>query len=146
MFDAVASLLNICDINTYEGEAAILLENYLLDYNLDDCKLYCSVIEDNSIPTEELLYNLYSDFKKGNSKENVIANFLFTLSSIIFQIAKNQKIKKIAFSGGVFQNTTLIDMIKEMGENEYKLYFNRNLAPNDENISYGQIMYYLHCK
>ncbi len=136
-------MLYICDINTYEGEAAILLENYITDYNLDDCKIYCSVLDDNSIPTEELLYNLYSDFKNGNSKENVIANFLFTLASIIYQIAKNQNINQIAFSGGVFQNTTLIDMIKEMGKNKYKLFFNRNLAPNDENISFGQIMYYL---
>ncbi len=60
---------------------------------------------------KKFYYNLYSDFKKGNSKGNVIANFLFTLAWIIFQIAKNQNIKKIAFSGGVFQNTTLIDMI-----------------------------------
>jgi len=36
-------------------------------------------------------------------------------------------------------------MVKEIAKNDYKLYFNRNLAPNDENISFGQIMYYLHC-
>ncbi len=146
LFDAVASLLNICNINTYEGEAAILLENFITDYDLDDCKLYCSVLDDNKIPTKELLFNLYSDFKRGNSKENVIANFLFTLSSIIFQIAKNQNIKKIAFSGGVFQNTTLIDMIKVLSQNQFKLYFHRDLPPNDENISFGQIMYYLNIK
>ena len=55
LFDAVASLLNICDINTYEGEAAILIENQIIDYKLEDCKSYCSISKDNSIPTEELL-------------------------------------------------------------------------------------------
>jgi hydrogenase maturation protein HypF len=49
----------------------------------------------------------------------------------------------LAFSGGVFQNTVLIDMIKEMAKNDYELFFNINLAPNDENVSYGQIMYHL---
>ena len=145
LFDSVASLLDICDINTYEGEAAILLENYITDYDLADCKSYISVMDNNSIPTKVLLFNVYLDFKNGNSKKNVIANFLFTLATIIFQIADKHNLKNIAFSGGVFQNTTLIDMIKEIGENNYKIYFNRNLAPNDENISHGQIMYYLNC-
>ncbi len=145
LFDAVASLLNICDINTYEGEAAILLENSIMDYRLKDCKTYCSILEDGSIPTQVLIHNLYLDFKNGTSKERVIANFLFTLASIIFQVAKNQNVEQIAFSGGVLQNTTLIDMIKELGGNQYKLFFNRNLAPNDENIPFGQIMYYLNC-
>ena len=145
LFDAVASLLNICDINTYEGEAAILIENYITDYNLDDCKSYCVNLKDGLVPTEELFYNLFLDYKKGNSKEKVIVNFLFTLASLVYRIADKHNLKTIAFSGGVFQNTTLIDMVKEIGDAKYRLYFNRNLAPNDENISFGQIMYYLNC-
>jgi hydrogenase maturation protein HypF len=140
------SLLGICDLNTYEGEAAILLENYVTDYNLDNCSLYCSVLKDGTISTKDMLYRIFLDYNSGNSKEKIIINFFYTLASIIFQTAKKYQYKKIAFSGGVFQNSILIDMIKELGEVKYKLYFNINLAPNDENISYGQIMYYLHCK
>ena len=88
---------------------------------------------------------MYLDLNKGETKETIIVNFLYTLASIIFQIADHDNLKIIALSGGVFQNTVLIDMLKEMAQNKYKLYFNRNLAPNDENISYGQIMYYLNC-
>lgn len=142
LFDAVASLLNICDYNTYEGEAAILLESYVTDYNLKKCTSYCTILDPNVIPTEALFNTLFLDVKNGNSKENIITNFLFTLATIIFQVAKLQSIKRIACSGGVFQNTVLIDMLNEMATDEYKLYFNRNLSPNDENISFGQLMFY----
>ena len=122
-----------------------MLENIVLNIDMNLCKAYCSVDDALRIPTEDLWKNLYADFLKGVKKEAIISNFLFTLATIILEIAKKKKYKKIALSGGVFQNTTLIDMIKEMSGKQFQLYFNRNLAPNDENISYGQIMYYLNC-
>jgi len=51
-------------------------------------------------------------------------------------------LNKIALSRGVFQNTVLIDMITELCESRFELFLNLNLSPNDENISYGQMMYY----
>ncbi|HZJ36603.1 MAG TPA: carbamoyltransferase HypF [Gillisia sp.] len=145
LFDAVASLLNICEGNTYEGEAAVLLENLIKNYDLKTCRSYCSVSENGNIPTKLLLKNIYSDLINGTSKDKIAINFLFTLVSVVFQIADRHHCKKIALSGGVFQNTTLIDILKEIAKNEYTLFFNSNLSPNDENISFGQMMYYLNC-
>ena len=145
LFDAVASTLNICDYNTYEGEAAILLENTINDFDVSTCKAYCVLDDDGKVPTQTLLNNLIED-SRSNSKEKVIENFLFTLASIILEMAKKHQIKHIALSGGVFQNTTLVDMINVLSQNQFKLYFNQELSPNDENVSFGQMMYYLHCK
>jgi hydrogenase maturation protein HypF len=146
LFDAVASLLNICDINSYEGEAAILLENCVKAYDLKKCKTYCSISDSGNIPTQLFLKNLYTDVKNGTLKEQVIANFLYTLASLVFETADRHHYTIIAFSGGVFQNTTLIDMLIEMAKEDYKLFFNSNLAPNDENVSLGQLMHYLNIK
>lgn len=145
LFDAVASMLGICDQNTYEGESAILLENCISDYNLEECKSYISVDETGGIPTYDLIEKLHTDLQNGVAKEELILNFLYTLASLVFQIADQNKIAHIACSGGVFQNTILLDMIKEMANKKYKLYFNCNLSPNDENISFGQVMYYVNC-
>lgn len=146
LFDAVASLLGVCDINTYEGEAAILLENMILDYDLSKCNSYGHVLENLVIPTKFIFKNMVAEFKEGIPKEDIIINFFYTLACIILEVAEKKNVKNIACSGGVFQNTTLVDILNELAGKEVKLFFNRNLAPNDENISFGQIMYYLNCK
>jgi hydrogenase maturation protein HypF len=140
LFDAVASLLNITDFNSYEGEAAILLENLIVDIDLKSCKNYHKT---PNFSASEIIQQIYNDFKKGISKQQIIANFLFTLATTILDVANTNNYQYIACSGGVFQNSTLVDMLIELAPNKIKLYFHKNLSPNDENISFGQLMYYL---
>ena len=80
------------------------------------------------------------------SKETIISNFLFTLAKMILDFSIEKDFTRIALSGGVFQNTTLVDILIELAPKEFKLYFHKDLSPNDENISFGQLMYYLHIK
>ena len=144
LFDAVASLLGLCDINTYEGEAAILLENAIAEYEMDELKGYASVQNNLKVPTQTLWKNLYKDFSAGVTKERIILNFLYTLARLVVEMGALTGAAKIAMSGGVFQNAVLVDMIKILSRNRYELFFNRNLAPNDENIAFGQLKYHEH--
>jgi hydrogenase maturation protein HypF len=68
------------------------------------------------------------------------------LAYAIIELAKTKNYKHLAVSGGVFQNTILVDIIIELAPKEIKLYFHKDLSPNDENISFGQLMYYLNIK
>lgn len=145
LFDAVASLLNIADYNTYEGEAAILLENSISNYQLKSCRNYLAAPE-KGISATEIIKNIYADLNSGTAKETIIINFLYTLAFAIIKLAKTKNYKHIAVSGGVFQNTTLVDLLIELAPKEIKLYFHKDLSPNDENVSFGQLMYYLNIK
>ena len=61
---------------------------------------------------------------------------------IIRLVAEKEGIKKLAFSGGVFQNALLVDLIHHHLEEKFDLFFHLELASNDENISFGQIVAY----
>jgi hydrogenase maturation protein HypF len=36
----------------------------------------------------------------------------------------------------------LVDLLQHHLENKYELYFHQSLSPNDENISFGQLIYH----
>lgn len=147
IFDAVASLLGILDKQTYEGEAAMQLEQmatyYFKQHGLDFNSNYFK--EERSyrrIPTKSLMRNIIKDLKKGQSKAFVAAKFHYSLIILIKLIAEKLKINKIAFSGGVFQNGLLVDLILHHLSADFELYFHQQLSPNDENISFGQLICY----
>ena len=143
LFDAVASLLNICDYNSYEGEAAILLENRIGHYSIENCKSFLQKAKFDQPPTQKIIEEVYRAVQNGDKTENIILNFFYTLADVVFTIADKNRVKNIALSGGVFQNGILVDMLLALGKKKYNLYFNKDLSSNDENISFGQMMYFI---
>lgn len=148
IFDAAASLMDICDKQTYEGEAAMYLQALAEDYVIkdgfimDDSYFKESPDYSDKIPAISLIRGIVTDIRKGKSKNYVAAKFHYSLVCLIDIVAKNLSVEKICCSGGVFQNALLVDWVqKELG-NKYQLYFHKNLSPNDENISFGQLVYY----
>lgn len=145
VFDAVASLLGICDKQLYEGEAAFLLETkaqeyvnkngYAFDY------YYSADSSDQSISVSTLLNQLIQDIKSNKTIEQIAACFHFSLVMMVKKVAENTACKKIAFSGGVFQNALLVDLMQYHLSDQYELFFHKELSPNDENISFGQLVY-----
>ncbi len=116
LFDGVTSLLGLADKVSYEGEAAMLLEEcakpFFRKNGLDFSESYVS--EGTSyyrIPTKTLIQNIVFDLKKGKEKDLIAAKFHVSLVHIIKKVAQNVGCQKLAFSGGVFQNSLLVDLI-----------------------------------
>lgn len=147
LFDAVASLLDICDKQTFEGEAAmylqVLAETYVEKngFAMDD-----SYFKESShyyrIPTATLMQGIRMDIKKRKAKDYIAAKFHYSLVCLVDIVAKNINVEKIFFSGGVFQNALLVDWMQHQYSEKYQLFFHQNLSPNDENISFGQMVFH----
>lgn len=146
LFDALAALLGLADQQTYEGEAALYLETLALEYfqknGLYFTETYTLLAQGQSINLNDLLEQLLEDLAKNRNSAWIAAKFHFSLVKLVEQIAHQQSIQTIAFSGGVFQNTLLVDlMIHHLGH-KFRLCFHENLSPNDENIAFGQLAFY----
>jgi hydrogenase maturation protein HypF len=146
LFDAVASLVLGTDKISFEGEAAMMLEaaaqsafekengnrvssNNSYDYPLDNFQL-------------NLFNSILDDIKSGTSNPEIALKFHYSLVNLIRQEAEKLQVRKLAFSGGVFQNSLLVALILKELSSSFDLYFHKQLSPNDENISYGQIAWY----
>ncbi|WP_339715164.1 carbamoyltransferase HypF [uncultured Kriegella sp.] len=147
LFDGVASLLNIIDKTTYEGEAAMLLENEARKYKEDAFVDFLENVQCETIPTKVLIENIMRAQREEMAVERLANSFIHTLVLIILKVAIKNNYKTIACSGGVFQNSILIQKLSQLSKKQgIKLKINRILSSNDENISFGQLCYYQHIK
>ncbi|WP_170110532.1 carbamoyltransferase HypF [Flavilitoribacter nigricans] len=145
LFDGIASLLGLSDRQTYEGEAAIKLEELATGYfrrnGLSFADSYGQDAPVNhNLPTRSLVAGVVHDLQAGKATDYIAAKFHYSLIDRIRRIADAYYFRHIACSGGVFQNGLLVDLLRHHLPANYQLYLHRDLSPNDENISFGQLM------
>ena len=139
VFDAVAFITGVSKTNTYEGQSAMLVEQDALRSfaNSSHIQPYPFEKKGSSISLRPMFDQLYDDKTKASA--DISARFHLTLVDMIRSVATEGAYQKIAFSGGVFQNGLLVDLILNELDTQFELYFHRELSPNDENIAYGQL-------
>ncbi len=137
LFDAAASLLGLCDKTSYEGEAAMYLEALASKGSHGDVPLP----DHEPFSVVSLFSDLVDGILQGVSHELLAYRLHVRLVDWIHEVANREQINNLAFSGGVFQNTVLVDIIKSRLGNKYTLYFHQQLSPNDECISFGQLAF-----
>ena len=147
LFDAVAFLLGFRRDNSFEGEAAMYLETLAENFHQQNSTVQGEdFLKDenitDSIPVKKLIRQMISIAETPAVWGAAAFHFHYTLVKCIAKIAQHQHCTHLAFSGGVFQNALLVDLlVSHLGKN-FHLYFHRQLSPNDENISFGQLNYW----
>jgi hydrogenase maturation protein HypF len=139
--DAIASIVLSIDINRYEGEAAMLLEvaaRKAITHNLH----YDFEIGDIEIHYEKLIIEMLYDIQINKDTSFIALKFMNSLANLIYDLVIINNEDSIILSGGVFQNSLLNELIHFKLENKIKIYRNKQLSPNDENISFGQLMHF----
>lgn len=141
LFDAVASLLELCQINQYEGQAAMALEmsatSSASDQHYDfHIQPTAPIVIDWKITLEQLLED-----RSHSPVELIAAKFHNTLAEIILTLAQRAGQKTVILSGGCFQNACLTTKAaKRLKSGGFAVYCHENIPPNDGGLALGQLV------
>ncbi len=144
-FDAVAAIIGIRYKVNYEGQAAVELEK-LADNSVTDCYQYdvtSDVDEIHQILPHAIIHGVIKDIEKKVAASVISAKFHNTVISmskdLCLVIRKETDINRVALSGGVFQNSYLLNgIIRELVKNSFEVFSHRFVPCNDGGISLGQ--------
>ena len=140
LFDAVASILGLCQVSSYQAEGPILLESHVQQENIE---CYPFTIG-QTISFDASIRGIVEDLKHGIPVAAIATKFHNTIISVIFECAKtirmNDGIDKVVLSGGVFQNKYLLEgTISLLEKNHFKVYAHAVVPTNDGGIALGQL-------
>jgi hydrogenase maturation protein HypF len=141
LFDALASLLNIRQINAFEGQGAMELE--FLTHNSTSNDFYeCPIAEKPLIfDWKPMILAILRDIEKGIDFKLISLKFHNTLVEVIVKIADAIGREKVVLSGGCFQNRYLTERaIERLRRSGFHPYWHQRIPPNDGGIALGQIV------
>jgi hydrogenase maturation protein HypF len=144
LFDAVASLLGVRDTVTYEGQAAIELEQCT---DPDEQGAYDATVHDDGelvLRGDELVRAAVDDLLSGVGVPNIAARFHNGVAALVVRAAvagrDSTAIDRVALSGGVFQNLLLLERTVALLErHDFRVLVHSRVPPNDGGISLGQV-------
>ena len=146
LFDAVAALLGFDDKITFQGEAAIDLENISCKDD-ESFYQYNICLEEGSyiIDCKPIIKSVVIDIIDGIDKELIARRFHNTViefTTVLCEILRKEyHLSSVVLSGGVFQNEILlINIYEKLIKKGFKVYINEQIPANDEGISIGQMV------
>lgn len=148
LFDAISAIIGIKTENDFEGQAAQMLEKEAflaikakkqpVDFEFEILKT-----NDMIISSPKPLLKKLCELKEKEDIGAISLGFHTAVSKMILKncllIREQSEINSVALSGGVFQNSILMEeTLNLLRENDFFVFYNKLVPPNDSGISLGQ--------
>lgn len=146
LFDAVAAICDVRDTVSYEGQAAIGLEQ--LGSAEGHATAYGTAIGVpglGAVDQAELIRTIVADLEAGTPTSVVARRFHESVAQFIGltcqTIRADSGVNAVALTGGVFQNRLLVELtVTQLEEAGFKTLRHSQVPPNDGGISLGQVV------
>ncbi len=141
LFDAAAALLGFAREVTFEGQAAMWLEQ--LARRAPVAEPYPFPFVGDELDFRPLLQAVMRARLSGRDPTEIARAFQFGLAQgvcdAVVSICRAQSLNIVVFSGGVFQNELLLEDLKDLlRRKNLQIWINHAVPPNDGGISLGQ--------
>jgi hydrogenase maturation protein HypF len=144
LFDAVSALLELCLSVSYEGQAAVELEMIASPGERGTYEFFVEEEEGKEIiRLKPMIEGLLRDIEKGTAHPVISGKFHNTLVKIGLSVCQRIKRqggpKKVALTGGVFQNRLFSEKMRAALEKAgFAVLLHRRVPCNDGGLSLGQ--------
>jgi hydrogenase maturation protein HypF len=141
----VAAILAVRDTVTYEGQAAIELEQLAHRSPLAAYPAAVSDLAGLQIDGAALIRAVADDAAAGVDRARIAARFHGGLAASVVEVCRRVRedaagLDTVALSGGVFQNVRLLEATGDaLGAAGFEVLRHRQVPPNDGGISLGQV-------
>lgn len=147
LFDAVASLIGLCQVAEFEGQAAMELE-FVVDDSWPQERYDFGILEAAAeapgamvVDWGPMIRGIINDAARSSSQGEIAAKFHHTLVEIIVAAARRLGEQRVVLTGGCFQNRYLTEQaVRRLRKEGFRPYWHQRLPPNDGGIAVGQVL------
>lgn len=146
LFDALASLTDLRQKTTFEGQAAMALEFVARGYARADAYPFpvCERGEGQPLVAdwEPLVRAVLRDVRLGSAPDRISARFHGSLVELILEVAQRVGIGQVVLTGGCFQNQMLLERaVDRLEAAGFEPLSHRRVPPNDGGLALGQMLH-----
>jgi len=149
LFDAVASMLVLCQVATFEGQAAMALEQEgtaaSASVHGEDEAYAIALVSQEETPRRwiadwrPMIELMADDLSRGIERSRIAHRFHRALAELIGQVAERVGVRQVVLTGGCFQNVLLADLARARLESAgFVALTHREVPPNDGGLALGQ--------
>ena len=149
LFDAVAAMLGLCQVASFEGQAAMAVEQegvrasasvrdedhaYPIPLILPEKGLQPSIAD-----WRPMIEMIVDDLRCGVARSRIAYRFHAALAEVISHVAERVDVRHIVLTGGCFQNVLLLDLaVARLESAGFVVLTHREIPPTDGGVSLGQ--------